>query len=82
MFEQKILPFFRDFQPDLLIISAGYDATADDPLAGIALNPQDFGLFTHSCLQLTRRILFGLEGGYHLTALAQSVVATIESCLT
>ena len=81
LFEQKIIPFFRDFQPDLLIISAGYDANADDPLAGIALNPQDFGLFTQYCLQLTRRILFGLEGGYHLTALAQSVVATIESCL-
>lgn len=81
MFEQKVIPFFKDFQPDLLIVSAGYDATADDPLAGIALKPEDFGLFTQYCLQLTRRIVFGLEGGYHLTALAQSVVATIESCL-
>ncbi|MEW6494232.1 MAG: histone deacetylase [Cyanobacteriota bacterium] len=81
MFEQRVLPFFRDFQPDLLIVSAGYDAAADDPLAGIALAPEDYGLFTNYCLQLTRRIVFGLEGGYHLTALAQSVVATIESCL-
>ncbi|HEY9632766.1 MAG TPA: histone deacetylase [Coleofasciculaceae cyanobacterium] len=81
MFEQKVMPFFKDFQPDLLIVSAGYDATADDPLAGIALEPEDYGLFTQYCLQLTRRIVFGLEGGYHLTALAQSVVATIESCL-
>lgn len=81
VFEQNIMPFFRDFHPDLLIVSAGYDANADDPLAGIALQPQDFGLFTTSCLQLTRRILFGLEGGYHLAALAHSVVATIESCL-
>jgi acetoin utilization deacetylase AcuC-like enzyme len=81
MFEQRVIPFFKDFHPDLLIVSAGYDATADDPLAGIALEPEDFGLFTQYCLQLTRRIVFGLEGGYHLTALAQSVVATIESCL-
>jgi acetoin utilization deacetylase AcuC-like enzyme len=81
MFEQRVIPFFKDFHPDLLIVSAGYDATADDPLAGIALDPGDFGLFTQYCLQLTRRIVFGLEGGYHLTALAQSVVATIESCL-
>jgi acetoin utilization deacetylase AcuC-like enzyme len=81
LFEQRILPFFREFQPDLLIVSAGYDANADDPLAGIALEPQDFGVFTDYCLQLTRRIVFGLEGGYHLAALAQSVVATIESCL-
>jgi acetoin utilization deacetylase AcuC-like enzyme len=82
MFEQKVMPFFKEFQPDLLIVSAGYDANADDPLAGIDLQPEDYGLFTNYCLQLTRRIVFGLEGGYHLTALAQSVVATIESCLT
>ncbi|HEY9675203.1 MAG TPA: histone deacetylase [Waterburya sp.] len=81
MFEQKVMPFFTAFQPDLLIISAGYDANADDPLAGIALQPQDYGLFTHYCLQLTHRVVFGLEGGYHLAALALSVVATIESCL-
>jgi acetoin utilization deacetylase AcuC-like enzyme len=81
MFEQKVMPFLRDFQPDLLIVSAGYDANADDPLAGIALEPEDFGVFTDYSLQLTRRIVFGLEGGYHLTALAQSVVATMERCL-
>lgn len=82
LFEQKVLPFFQNFQPDLLIVSAGYDANSDDPLAGISLNPEDFGIFTQYCLQLTRRIVFGLEGGYHLTALAQSVLATIEQCLT
>lgn len=81
LFEQKIIPFFRNFQPDLLIVSAGYDANAADPLAGMALQPQDYGLFTDYCLQLTRRIVFGLEGGYDLTALAQSVVKTIERCL-
>ncbi len=81
MFEQRVMPFLKEFQPDLLIVSAGYDANADDPLAGIALEPEDFGVFTKYCLQLTPRIVFGLEGGYHLTALAQSVVATMESCL-
>ena len=81
VFEQKVMPFLKDFQPDLLIVSAGYDANAADPLAGIALQPEDYGLFTDYCLQLTRRIVFGLEGGYHLAALALSVVATIESCL-
>lgn len=82
MFDEKVMPFFQEFQPDLLIVSAGYDAHADDPLAAISLQPEDYGLFTKYCLQLTRRILFGLEGGYHLSALAQSVVATIESYLT
>ena len=81
LFEQKIIPFFQSFQPDLLIVSAGYDATAADPLAGMALQPQDYGLFTEYCLQLTRRILFGLEGGYDLNSLAQSVLQTIQRCL-
>ncbi|MGQ4649461.1 histone deacetylase family protein [Lyngbya aestuarii] len=81
VFEQKVMPFFQDFQPDLLIVSAGYDANVNDPLAGINLQPEDYGLFTNYCLGLTRRIVFGLEGGYDLSTLAKSVVATIESCL-
>ena len=75
------MPFLSNFQPDLLIVSAGYDATAADPLASMNLQPQDYGLFTEYCLQLTRRIVFGLEGGYDFSALSQSVVATIERCL-
>jgi acetoin utilization deacetylase AcuC-like enzyme len=75
------MPFLTDFQPDLLIVSAGYDANAADPLAQICLQPQDYSLFTEYCLQLTRSIVFGLEGGYDFAALSQSVVKTIERCL-
>lgn len=82
LFEQKIIPFLKEFAPDLLIVSAGYDANHADPLAGISLKPQDFGVFTEYCLSVTRRIVFGLEGGYDYSALSQSVVATIERCLT
>jgi acetoin utilization deacetylase AcuC-like enzyme len=80
-FEQKVMPFLKEFQPDLLIISAGYDANQADPLAGIALQPADYAIFTDYCLQLSRRTLFGLEGGYDFDAIAQSVVATIGQCL-
>lgn len=80
-FEQQVIPFLSNFQPDLLIVSAGYDANHDDPLAGISLQPQDYGIFTDSILKITRRILFGLEGGYDLPALSESVVATVEKCL-
>jgi acetoin utilization deacetylase AcuC-like enzyme len=50
LFEKKIIPFLSNFQPDLLIVSAGYDANADDPLAMINLQPKDYGLFTDYCL--------------------------------
>jgi acetoin utilization deacetylase AcuC-like enzyme len=81
IFAKKVVPFLSNFQPDLLIVSAGYDANADDPLAMINLQPQDYGVFTNYCLSITRQILFGLEGGYDLPALSQSVLATINQCL-
>ena len=80
-FQEKVIPFLKDFQPDLLIVSAGYDANEDDLLAGISLQPSDYKILTQYSLQVTSRILFGLEGGYDLNALAQSVMATIEGCL-
>jgi acetoin utilization deacetylase AcuC-like enzyme len=57
------------------------DANQDDPLASILLQPADFGVFTDYCLSLTRKIVFGLEGGYDFDSLGQSVVATIDRCL-
>ncbi|MBE9137898.1 histone deacetylase [Nodosilinea sp. LEGE 07088] len=80
-FEQAVMPFLKGFNPDLLIISAGYDAAAADPLASINLHPQDFGRFTRLCLGVTDKILFGLEGGYDYDALSQSVLATIAARL-
>lgn len=80
-FEEKVIPFLTKFAPDLLIISAGYDAAKDDPLAAINLLPEDYYTFTKYCLQVTRKVFFGLEGGYHLGALSASVVATIQACL-
>jgi acetoin utilization deacetylase AcuC-like enzyme len=81
LFEQKVIPFLNNFEPDLLIVSAGYDATQSDPLAEIALQPEDYSLFTRLCLQVTRRVVFGLEGGYDFDSLAKSVVATVSQCL-
>jgi acetoin utilization deacetylase AcuC-like enzyme len=81
LFEKHVVPFLSNFQADLLIISAGYDANAADPLANINLQPEDYALFTDYCLAITRKILSGLEGGYDLSSLSESVVATIERYL-
>ena len=80
-FEAQIIPFFGQFSPDILIVSAGYDANQADPLAGISLQPQDYSLLTQYVLQITDYPLFGLEGGYDLSTLAKSVVATLSICL-
>ena len=81
LFETKVIPFLSEFSPDLLIVSAGYDANHDDPLANISLKPKDFGVFTEYCLQVTRKTVFGLEGGYDFDSLGASVVTTIDRCL-
>lgn len=78
---EQVLPFFQAFQPDLLIVSAGYDANRDDPLAEVGLHPQDYGWLTQCCLQLTHRVCFGLEGGYDLPSLAASIVTTLDTCI-
>jgi acetoin utilization deacetylase AcuC-like enzyme len=80
-FENAVMPFLQNFHPDLLIVSAGYDANQADPLAGMSLQPTDYGLFTRYCLDIQPHIVFGLEGGYDYNALAQSVVETIAACL-
>ena len=72
-------PFLADFGADLIIVSAGYDATQADPLASLLLQPDDYHWFTQVCWDLVGpRLLFGLEGGYDFSALAHSVAATIR----
>ena len=78
LWQAEARPFLANFGADLLIVSAGYDATQADPLAGICLQPDDYGWFTQECLSLTPSVLFGLEGGYDYAALASSVAATIR----
>ena len=80
-FQNQVMPFLQSWQPDLLIVSAGYDANQDDPLASMALLPQDYGVLTHYAFKICDRVVFGLEGGYDLPALARSVEATLLECL-
>lgn len=78
-FTEQVIPFLKKFAPDLLIISAGFDATRADPLAQMLLEPEDYRFFTEQCRALTPHLLLGLEGGYDLEALSQSVVEVITA---
>jgi len=80
LFESKVLPFFDDFRPDLLIVSAGYDANKADLMSKIELHPQDYAELTQYSFKITSKVLFGLEGGYELDSLSQSVLETIKHC--
>jgi acetoin utilization deacetylase AcuC-like enzyme len=82
IFIDRVIPFLVDFNPDLIILSAGYDAHSDDPLAEIYLQSTDYFQIIKKLLRITGRLLIGLEGGYDLPAIAASVVATIDGCIT
>lgn len=81
LWAEQAQPFFSQFNADFMLVSAGYDATQADPLAGILLQPEDYSWFTQVCLQLRARTVFGLEGGYDYHALAESVAVTIRSAI-
>ncbi len=72
------LPALRDFAPDLLIISAGFDAHHADPLAQLCVNTDDFGWITDQLLAACERTVSVMEGGYDLKALAASAALHVR----
>ena len=82
-FESRILPSLRNFAPDLVLISAGFDAHKDDPLANLQLTEPDFGWATAKLAEVADkhangRLVSMLEGGYNLTALARSAALHVK----
>ena len=77
---EDLLPELEAFRPQLLLVSAGFDADLRDPLANLMLDAEDFGWLTAQLRQLARRHASGrlvslLEGGYDLDALRDGVAA-------
>ncbi|MBL6986847.1 MAG: histone deacetylase family protein [Methylobacter sp.] len=90
-FKQKynsiILPALKKFKPDILLISAGFDAHKDDPLASIMLIEDDFKWITEELMTIADRCCKGriisvLEGGYNLKALAASAAIHVKTLMT
>lgn len=84
--ESRILPALRNFGPDLVLVSAGFDAHRDDPLANLQLVESDFAWATEALAEVARRQAQGrlvsmLEGGYNLTGLARSVAVHVKGLM-
>jgi acetoin utilization deacetylase AcuC-like enzyme len=85
-FESAILPRLRDFKPDILVISAGFDAHTRDPLANLNLVEADFSWVTKKLMEIADdsaqgRIVSMLEGGYDLQGLARSTAAHVTALM-
>jgi acetoin utilization deacetylase AcuC-like enzyme len=84
VYAKVALPVLKQFRPELILISAGFDAHADDPLAGMRLTSGYFGHLTSAIAAVadeccSGRLVAVTEGGYDLTALADSLRATIRA---
>jgi acetoin utilization deacetylase AcuC-like enzyme len=84
--ETIILPRLREFRPDLVIISAGFDAHIRDPLANLNLTEADFGWATRKLMEVadlsaSGRVVSVLEGGYDLQGLQESVAAHVTALM-
>ena len=85
-FENAILPELTKFAPELVIISAGFDAHTRDPLASINLHAEDFRWVTQKLMDVADRSAGGrvvsvLEGGYDLQGLSESVAAHVTALM-
>jgi acetoin utilization deacetylase AcuC-like enzyme len=82
----RVFPALDRFQPDLVVISAGFDAHAADPLAMLELVEADYAWVTNALAELAAvhcqgRLVSALEGGYNLTALSRSAAAHVRSLM-
>ena len=85
-FESRVLPRLRDFEPELIVVSAGFDAHMRDPLANINLVEADFAWATQKIMDVADgcahgRVVSLLEGGYDLQALANSCAAHVTALM-
>lgn len=76
--------FFRyGFDPDLVIVSAGFDAARGDPIGGCDVTPEGYAHLTHMLSGLAGgKMIVALEGGYNLTSISSSMTACVEALVS
>ena len=84
--QQELLPALRRFAPELVIISAGFDAHALDPLGGLNFSDDDFHWITRELMAQAEesahgRVVSVLEGGYSLAGLASGTAAHVRALM-
>lgn len=86
VYSSRLLKRLQEYQPDLILISAGFDAHEDDPLANLNWTTEDFAWITRELCKVADetcggKIVSSLEGGYNLDALAASVAAHVTELM-
>ncbi|CAM9178888.1 unnamed protein product [Choristocarpus tenellus] len=81
-FENEAIPWLKEFNPDILIVSAGFDGLEAEELATMSLQPLDYQRMAKRLREeFGTKIVFGLEGGYNLEETPKAVLLTLEPFL-
>ena len=80
----NILPKLRAFCPDLILVSAGFDAHSEDPIGGLKLKDEDYGIVQEEIMKVALecchgRVVSVLEGGYNVEAIARAAVHCVRA---
>ncbi|KAI3766930.1 hypothetical protein L2E82_17009 [Cichorium intybus] len=82
VWDHILIPVAREFKPDIILISAGFDAALGDPLGGCRITPHGYSVMLKKLMEFNEgKIVMALEGGYNLNSIANSVLACVEVLL-
>ncbi|XP_058180770.1 histone deacetylase 5 isoform X2 [Rhododendron vialii] len=77
--DHVLIPVAKEFNPDIIMISAGFDAAVGDPLGGCRVTPYGYSVMLKKLMESAQgKIVMALEGGYNLDSIANSVLACVE----
>ncbi|KAJ4960312.1 hypothetical protein NE237_020222 [Protea cynaroides] len=82
VWDHVLIPVARAFNPDMILISGGFDAAIGDPLGGCRITPYGYSVMMKKLMEFANgKIVMALEGGYNLDSLANSVLACVKTLL-
>lgn len=80
--QHVLVPVAKEFNPDMIIVSAGFDAAINDPLGGCRVTPNGYAVMLKQLMEFANgKIVMALEGGYNLDSLANSVLSCVQVLL-
>nr|XP_031839084.1 histone deacetylase 6 isoform X2 [Nomia melanderi] len=81
-FQQVVMPIAYQFNPELILVSAGFDACIGDPLGGCLVSPEMYGHLTHWLSTLANgRVILSLEGGYNINSISHAMALCTKTLL-
>lgn len=81
IFNEQVIPKIAKFNPDIILVSAGFDAAEGDPLGGFHLTPTCYYNMTRMLLSFGKPVMLNLEGGYNLTSISNSMAECTRALL-